>query len=139
MAYSVPSEITRVVPVDKLKTVLGLGDDAGELPDAKVQEFIDDADLNIDTALGSIYQIPITGTASLRIVKSISIGLAIGAMFAKFLDGKVPERWKEIADKAEKRLNEYSGDSEDGIVKSLPDAPTNFSYAVTASEKVVWE
>lgn len=65
MAYSTNADV-----VDEFKNL----DTTGKITTAKIDEWIDQADAYIDGRVGLIYQIPVTGASSLKILKEISIG-----------------------------------------------------------------
>ena len=54
---------------------------SSSVTDTEVTEFISQEDAYIDSKLGKIYEIPITGTESLKVVKKISIMLVAGRIW----------------------------------------------------------
>ena len=100
MAYSTNSDV-----VDEFKSL----DTSGKITTAKIDEWISQADEYIDGRIGLIYDTPITGVKSLKILKEISIGF-VAQRVAYILETKtitpkgdqvIP---KNLIAQAEKRL-----------------------------------
>lgn len=66
MAYSLNSDV-----VDEFKSL----DTTGIITTTKIDGWISQADAYIDSRVGLVYQVPVTGANSLLILKEISIGL----------------------------------------------------------------
>lgn len=62
-------------------------DTSTDITSVRVQEFLDQADAEINLMLGSRYETPITGVESLKIVKRIEIAI-VAARVASILDLK---------------------------------------------------
>ena len=67
MAYSTNSEV-----VDEFKSIDTTN---GKITTAKIDTWIGQADEYIDGRIGLMYQTPVTGVKSLKVLKEISIGL----------------------------------------------------------------
>lgn len=100
MAYSTNSDV-----VDEFKSL----DTSGKITTAKIDEWISQADEYIDGRIGLIYETPVTGAKSLKILKEISIGF-VAQRIAYVLETKtitpkgdqvIP---KNLIEQAEKRL-----------------------------------
>lgn len=132
--YCTASNISSVIPKTKLRSLLGLSGD-GDVPDEDVAEFIEVADREIDAALGSRYQIPITGDASLAMITSFSAVLAAEAIYGFYAEGNLPTYIKDRATRVRQQLDYYAGVNGNPSMH-LPDAPTHFSYAMRTSNAV---
>lgn len=100
MAYSNNSDV-----VDEFKSL----DTSGKITTAKIDEWISQADEYIDGRIGLIYNVPVVGVKSLKVLKEISIGL-VAQRIAYILETKsitpkgdqvIP---KNLIEMAEKRL-----------------------------------
>jgi len=67
MAYATDQDV-----IDEFKSI---DTSNGKITNTKIKEWIDQSDAYIDGRIGLIYQVPVTGTASKKILKNISIGL----------------------------------------------------------------
>jgi len=67
MAYSLNSDV-----IDEFKS---LDTTNGVIDTTKIDEWIDQADAYINGRIGLLYETPVTGTESLKVLKQISIGL----------------------------------------------------------------
>lgn len=101
MAYSTNADV--INEFKKLDTTNGV------ITTAKIDEWIEQADAYIDGRIGKLYQVPVTGTKSLLILKEISIGF-VAQRVARILEVKsitpkgdqyIP---KDLIKKAESRL-----------------------------------
>lgn len=79
MAYSLNSDV-----IDEFKNIDTTN---GRITTAKIDEWIDQADAYIDSRIGLIYETPVTGTESLKVLKHISIGL-VAQRISYILDTK---------------------------------------------------
>jgi phage gp36-like protein len=114
--YCTLADISPVVSADKIEKMLEEQGN-GSVSKATIENFIEYADNKINTALGGIYVVPITGAQSLLILKGISVALTVESLYNFNEDGKVPDRIKQEADQAREELTAY------GIRdKWLPDA-----------------
>jgi hypothetical protein len=137
VSYCTPSEIYAVVDQDKLKKMFRLEDD-GSFPQAKVQSFIDTAELMLmKPRLGMHYTLPITGAQSLEILKGISLGLTVEALYVFAMDGNVPDRIKEMGETGRAIIKMYCGDpltKEGKPTALLPDAPRHLKIATSVPD-----
>jgi phage gp36-like protein len=83
--------------------------------DTEVDRFIEEADAEIDGRVGKRYEVPVTGTASLKILRTISIGIVADRIrdILELKNPTMPEleqgiRPKSSAAKARKMLEQIS-------------------------------
>jgi phage gp36-like protein len=101
MAYCVIDDIKKQVSVDEL---VSLTDDEslGTINTVHVNRAIDDADAEIDAAIGTRYPLPLDEIPT--IIRRISVDLAIYALFSRRSMGGMPEVRADRRDAAAKLL-----------------------------------
>ena len=126
-AYCSPDDIEPVIPRDRLASLVGIdnaGSGGSEYTGA-VTRYIVLASNEIESNLGSLYVLPITGTQSLRILKNICALLAIGYIY-QLSTATITEELQKLVDGARELLMTYgnggSVQNHQWIAKSLPDA-----------------
>ncbi len=129
-AYCSPDDIEPVIPRDRLASLVGIdnaGSGGSEYTGA-IQRYITMASNEIESVLGSLYTLPITGAQSLLMLKNICAVLAAGYIYQMNTSVTISEEMQKLVDAQRKLLNTYGdgGCSKDGqwVSKSLPDAPS---------------
>lgn len=139
-AYCSPDDIEPVIPRNKLASLVGIdsaGDDGSEFQ-VVLLGYITLASSEIDTALGSLYQVPLPDSAvqSKAMMKSICVFLTVGYIYTMNPQAVMSESLDKMVANARKTLMIYgSGGNAEGrifVPQTLPDALTNTGPTIVA-------